>query len=349
MIVTGAQAPSVLYHGHAYLFCSEFCKRAFAAAPEKYVGESRHPVPTGSAVARRIAYFSMEVAADPRMPTYSGGLGVLAGDTLRSCADLKIPVVAVSLVHRKGYFEQTLDRWGHQRERPSHWDPSGLSRLMPPAVHVLIEGRSVVVRAWQHDVIGTTGYVVPLLLLDTDVEANSQSDRELTAYLYGGDERYRLAQEVLLGVGGLRMLRALGYTQLERFHLNEGHASLLELELLRESQNPSTQEWDFERVRARCVFTTHTPVPAGHDQFSYELIRYMTRLQGALRPIHPGLDHGPLCAVLRNQHSQLSDLAGTHGGEGPFAGGGHPPYGGILEARCPDHRRGASGDVVQAA
>ncbi len=146
----------------------------------------------------------------PRIPTYSGGLGVLAGDTLRSCADLKIPLVAVSLLYRRGYFEQHLDEWGNQHERPVQWDPARLARLLPATVRVSIEGRPVVVRAWQHDITGLTGYVVPLLLLDTNVEENAAGDRKLTSSLYGGDDRYRLAQEIVLGVGGVRMLRALG-------------------------------------------------------------------------------------------------------------------------------------------
>ncbi|HWQ70591.1 MAG TPA: alpha-glucan family phosphorylase, partial [Patescibacteria group bacterium] len=204
---------------------------------------------------------------------YSGGLGVLAGDTLRSCADLTIPIVAVSLLYAKGYFDQKLDEWGNQQELPVAWEPSRYLRLLPVTVRVPIENRSVVVRAWQYDITGYTGYSVPLILLDTNVDENAQPDRDLTASLYGGDERYRLAQEVILGMGGVRMLRALGYTQLQRFHLNEGHASLLVLELLREQRGQATEGWDFDSVRSRCVFTTHTPVPAGHDQFSYDLVK----------------------------------------------------------------------------
>jgi starch phosphorylase len=215
----------------------------------------------------------MEVAADPRMPTYSGGLGILAGDTLKSCADLKIPLVAVSLLYSKGYFDQKLDEWGNQQEFPVAWEPSRFVRLLPITVRVPIENRSVVVRAWQYDITGYTGYSVPLILLDTNVDENAPPDRGLTAFLYGGDERYRLAQEIILGMGGVRMLRALGYNQLERFHMNEGHASLLVLELLRERRGQGAEEWDFHGVRSRCVFTTHTPVPAGHDQFSYDLVK----------------------------------------------------------------------------
>jgi starch phosphorylase len=275
MMIPVGETFSAVYQGQEFRFCSDLCKRTFLATPEKYASGLAELAPGAPVVTRRIAYFSMEVAVDPGIPTYSGGLGVLAGDTLRSCADLKIPIVAVSLLYRRGYFEQHLDEWGNQHERPVQWDPSQFARLLPPTVRLSIEGRPVVVRAWQYDITGLTGYVVPLLLLDTNVEENAAGDRELTSDLYGGDERYRLAQEIVLGIGGVRMLRALGYIHVERFHMNEGHAALLALELLRESKQSEPASWDFDGVRRACLFTTHTPVPAGHDQFSYELVKQM--------------------------------------------------------------------------
>ncbi|GMU22702.1 MAG: hypothetical protein AMXMBFR13_27870 [Phycisphaerae bacterium] len=265
------------YQGQEYHFCSEFCQQAFRAEPEKYVGTAGAEVPPAGDLSRRIAYFSMEVALDSRMPTYSGGLGVLAGDTLKSMADLGIPAVAVSLLYKNGYFDQHLDEWGNQQERPVAWDPSGFARLLPIKATVTIEDRPVHIRVWRYDVIGVTKHVVPLFLLDTNFEENDPEARELTSWLYGGDERYRLAQEIILGIGGIRVLRALGYGELERFHMNEGHAALLGLELLRESRKEPNAGWGFDRVRARCVFTTHTPVPAGHDQFSYELVGRVLR------------------------------------------------------------------------
>ncbi len=263
----------VLYQAEVYSFCSDLCKQTFLTDTEKYVGAASTRAPGEADTARRIAYFSMEVAVDHSMPTYSGGLGVLAGDTLRSCADLKIPIVAVSLLYAKGYFDQKLDEWGNQQESAVTWEPSRFLRLLPVTVTVLIENRSVIVRAWQYDIMGSAGYSVPLILLDTNVDENTPPDRELTSFLYGGDERYRLAQEIILGMGGLRMLRALGYTQLQRFHLNEGHAALLALELLREQRESAPHTWNFQNVKSRCVFTTHTPVSAGHDQFSYDLVK----------------------------------------------------------------------------
>lgn len=263
----------VSHQSKTYAFCSDLCKQTFLADPGKYAEQYPIQAPGQADSTRRIAYFSMEVAVDPRMPTYSGGLGVLAGDTLRSCADLKIPMVAVSLLYAKGYFDQRLDEWGNQQEIPVVWEPSHCVRPLPVTVAVPIENRSIIVRGWQYDIKGCAGYSVPLILLDTNVDENMPSDRELTSFLYGGDERYRLAQEIILGIGGLRMLRALGYTKLQRFHLNEGHASLLALELLREHREAGIGVWDFQGVRERCVFTTHTPVSAGHDQFSYDLVQ----------------------------------------------------------------------------
>ncbi|MBI4353937.1 MAG: alpha-glucan family phosphorylase, partial [Candidatus Omnitrophica bacterium] len=223
-----------------------------------------------------VAYFSMEIALQSDIPTYSGGLGVLAGDTIRAAADLKIPMVAVSLLYRKGHFVQRLDESGWQTESPVSWDVERSLAEAPARVSVTIEGRRVQVRAWRYDVRGLDGFVIPVYLLDTDLEENAPEDRTLTHQLYGGDARYRLCQEVLLGIGGLRLLRALGIDHIRRFHLNEGHAGLLTLELLDERLRWDTREQitaeDLEAVRAQCVFTTHTPVPAGHDQFPMDVV-----------------------------------------------------------------------------
>jgi starch phosphorylase len=224
-----------------------------------------------------IAYFSMEVAVDPAIPTYSGGLGILAGDTLRSAADLGVPLVGVTLLHRKGYLRQTLDSSGRQSEQPEAWDVRQTVTEMPARVAASVEGRTVYVRAWRYEVVGVGGAKVPVFFLDTDLPENAAADRTLTDCLYGGDERYRLSQEVVLGIAGVRMLRALGYRDVGRYHMNEGHAALLGLELLEveaAAAGRSTITWaDVEAVRSRCVFTTHTPVPAGHDKFPMELVR----------------------------------------------------------------------------
>lgn len=149
-----------------------------------------------------IAYFSMEIGLEEAMPTYSGGLGVLAGDTVRSAADGDVPMVAVTLVHRKGYFRQRLDAVGGQTEEPQPWSPEALLTEMPARASVSIEGREVALRAWRYDVHGAGGVTLPVLLLDSDLPGNAESDRRLTDYLYGGDERYRLCQEIVLGIGG---------------------------------------------------------------------------------------------------------------------------------------------------
>ncbi len=226
---------------------------------------------------RSIAYFSMEMALRPDMPTYSGGLGVLAGDTIRSAADLKLPMIAVTLVHRQGYFAQKLDGNGWQTEAPVAWDVAKFCRELPPRVQVGIEGRAVHVRAWQYTVKGISGHEVPVVLLDTDLPENSEWDRALTDHLYGGDSHYRLCQEVILGMGGVRMLRALGYHDVSRFHMNEGHAALLGLELLDERARWFHRERfnheDVQAIKKQCVFTTHTPVPAGHDKFPLDHVQ----------------------------------------------------------------------------
>ena len=213
-----------------------------------------------------IAYFSMEIGLDERIPTYAGGLGTLAGDTVRSSADLGIPLVAVTLASRKGSFRQELDEIGRQIEHPAEWDPSELCDLLPERAMVRVRGRPVAVAAWEQILKSPTGGSVPVLFLDTNLVENSPEDRGITDVLYGGDDRYRLKQEIVLGVGGMRILEALGFS-IRKYHMNEGHSSLLALELLERSGG------DPEGVRKRCVFTTHTPVQAGHDQFSYEIVR----------------------------------------------------------------------------
>ena len=218
-----------------------------------------------------IAYFSMEIGLQADMPTYSGGLGVLAGDMIRAAADAKIPMVAVSLLHRRGYFSQVLDASGWQTEKYEPWPVENSLKEMTQRISVNIEERPVVVRAWKYEVKGVSGFAVPVYLLDADLSENSEWDRTLTHFLYGGDFHYRLCQEIVLGMGGVRILRALGYQSIGRFHMNEGHASLLALELLDECAHanlrPIFNHDDVEQVRRKCVFTTHTPVPAGHDQF----------------------------------------------------------------------------------
>ena len=225
-----------------------------------------------------VAYFSMEIALEPGIPTYSGGLGGLAGDTVRSAADLGISMVAVSLLHRRGYFRQRLDPAGQQDEEPDCWEPEQHLEPLEPRVKLEIGGRQVTVAAWRYTVRGISGDEVPVVMLDSDLPENHPEDRRLTDTLYGGDGRYRLCQEAILGIGGVRMLWALGHASIHRFHLNEGHAALAVLALLHErvgGRDAGEKEilTAFEDLRSRLVFTTHTPVAAGHDQFSAEVAR----------------------------------------------------------------------------
>jgi starch phosphorylase len=246
-----------------------------------------------------VAYFSMEIALKAEFPTYSGGLGILAGDTLRAAADLGTPMVAVTLVHRLGYFRQHLDARGQQTETPDAWKPEIELRRVATEATVILEGRRVAIRAWRFTVQGLTGATIPVYLLDTDVPQNATDDRHLTDSLYGGDEGLRLCQEAILGLGGIALLRALGYQQLTTYHMNEGHSALLTLALLGEQAGErgltgATLE-DRREVHQHCVFTTHTPVAAGHDRFPVDLVKsvlgadMLTALQAA-----GGIEQGEL-------------------------------------------------------
>ncbi|HXZ98350.1 MAG TPA: alpha-glucan family phosphorylase [Candidatus Acidoferrum sp.] len=238
---------TVEMRGKVYCFCSEYCMRRFLEGPE-------------------IAYFSMEIGIKSEIPTYSGGLGALAGDTVRSAADLGVPMVAVTLVSRKGYLKQKITETGQQLEYPDEWDPSKFMKLEQATATVRIAGRDIKIRCWHYEHESPTRGAVPVLFLDTDLDGNTQEDREITNFLYGGDERYRLKQEIVLGIGGARILDALNF-KVRKYHMNEGHSSLLTLELLRRNElNPDS-------VRDLCVFTTHTPVAAAFDKFSYDLVR----------------------------------------------------------------------------
>jgi len=226
----------------------------------------------------RVAYFSMEIALRSEMPTYAGGLGMLAGDTLRSATDLDLPMVAVSLVSHAGYFRQEIDAQGHQSEHAATWDIKRWAQPLDAKIAVQIEGRTVWIGAWLYVLEGHMGGRQPVLLLDTDLNENSGEDREITHYLYGGDNVYRLKQEIVLGLGGVRLLHAIGFT-IRHYHMNEGHSALLGLELMRrythrtEHLRPGESRYDLPRVRDLCSFTTHTPVEAGHDRYPYDLVQ----------------------------------------------------------------------------
>lgn len=240
--------------------------------------------------AREIAYFTMEIGLENEIPSFSGGLGVLAGDTLRSAADLGIPMVGVTLLQQYGYFLQGLDPSGNQIETEAQWHPALKLTKFPNYIVLKIENRKVRVGVWEYDIVGKYGYVVPVYFLDVNLPENTTQDREINKQLYGGDEYTRLRQEIILGIGGVRMLRDLGYRDISKYHLNEGHASLLALELIRESGYDS-----YDKIKQNCIFTTHTPVPAGHDVFEFELVKrvmhpvyldYLKDILGGEKPVN---------------------------------------------------------------
>ena len=219
----------------------------------------------------------MEIALRSDIPTYAGGLGILAGDTLRSAVDLGLPMVAVSLVSRRGYFHQVLDADGRQIEQPERWDPTCCADFLDAKIAVTLDNRRVWIGAWLYVMAGETGAPQPVLLLDTDLPENAAADRGITDSLYGGDAAYRLKQEIVLGAGGVRMLQSLGFV-IRQYHLNEGHSAFLGLELLRNFRYPNEDlrqgesPYDIPRVREMCCFTTHTPVEAGQDRFPYPMV-----------------------------------------------------------------------------
>jgi starch phosphorylase len=310
-----------------------------------------------------VAYFSMEVGLEDSIPTYSGGLGVLAGDTLRSAADVSLPLVAVSLLHRKGYFRQKLDDRGNQTEGQLEWPVSERLAELSPRVSVEIEHRSVNLRAWRYDVRGISGHIVPVLLLDADLPANAPEDRRLTDHLYGGDTRYRLCQEVILGIGGVRMLRALGYRNLRRFHMNEGHAALLTVELAFEKSRERGEETisreAVQAIKPLCVFTTHTPVAAGHDQFPLALVASIITgynhafderarefcLNDVLNMTYLALDHSHYVNGVAKRHGEVARTMFAQHKIDSITNGVHaatwaaPPVQAMLDQHVPDWRQ----------
>jgi len=262
-----------------------------------------------------VAYFSMEIGIDPDIPTYSGGLGVLAGDTLRSAVDLELPVIGITLLYKKGYFKQTIDNQGNQSEQNVNWKPLEHLKKLKDIITVQIEGRDVKVGARVYAIKGITGSENPIIFLDTDIPGNSDYDREITQHLYGGDNKYRLAQEIILGIGGVRMVQSIGCNSVRRYHMNEGHSSLLALELCK-MVDPTSDV--IENVRAKCIFTTHTPVPAGHDQFERgmaesmlgdmitDIVRDELFIDGKLNMTYVGLRFSTFINGVAKKHGEVS-------------------------------------------
>jgi starch phosphorylase len=307
----------------------------------------------------RIAYFSMEMALRAEMHTYAGGLGVLAGDTARSCADLELPVVFVTLASREGYLRQEIDAEGRQVDRADPWELAEWATPLDAVIALRIEGRRVWVLPWLHTLTSPIGSSVPVILLDTRTDQNDPSDRAITDRLYGGDDVYRIKQEIVLGVGGERLLHALGFHQIETYHLNEGHAAFLAATLLRRYPHPPGRpdagvlRYDAERVREQCVFTTHTPVEAGHDRFSYDNVaRVLEDAEIDQLKVLGGHDRLNMTRLALNLSGYVNGVAGRHAEttRHMFAGYSiraitngvhvptwtHPAFGRLFQAQAPD-------------
>ncbi len=239
----------------------------------------------------KIAYFSMEIALENAIKSYAGGLGVLAGDTLKSAADLKTPMLGITLLNNQGYFKQSINEKGWQQEKTDEYDYSRLKKITGEIV-INIGKDNVKIRAWEYKIKGYGDYLVPVYFLDTNIEGNKQEYRELTGKLYGGDLEYRLMQEIVLGRGGVKILPILGYEKIQKYHLNEGHAALASIELLLGS-GKTTKD-----IQEKCVFTVHTPVRAGHDVFPMDLVK---KLQPDFPNYLPGL--------ITNDKLNMSSLA----------------------------------------
>ena len=276
------------FWGNKFCFCSKNCKRHFFEDP-------------------KIAYFSMEIGITNDIPTYSGGLGVLAGDIVKASADLKLQMVALTLVSRKGYFKQKITNEGEQQESPNNWDPSKHLFRVPKTTTINLEGRPVEIQAWLYEYRSQNGGLIPILFLDTDLETNTSEDRRITDHLYGGDKKYRLKQEIVLGIGGIRILEVLSF-KISKYHMNEGHSALLTLELLKKNKLNS------EKVQNQCVFTTHTPIEAAFDQFSYKLFQELLGNQYLLSTVkqYAGQDNLNMTYLALNLSKYVNGVSKAH-------------------------------------
>ena len=218
-----------------------------------------------------IAYFSAEVGISSSLPTYSGGLGVLAGDHIKASGDIGLKMCAITLLYKEGYFKQRVDEEGVQTETYPKFDPHPLLKKLDIKFTLRLRNRDVWIQVYRFDYLGKEGHSVPIYFLDTDCEENFKDDKIITLRLYSGDKDHRILQEAILGFGGMKLLNNLEQDNVKTYHMNEGHCSFLVLDLLDKSKG------DIEKVRSKCHFTTHTPVPAGHDHFSYERVKKLLK------------------------------------------------------------------------
>ena len=218
-----------------------------------------------------IAYFSAEIGISSSLPTYSGGLGVLAGDHIKASGDIGLSMCAITLLYREGYFKQRIDEEGIQTETYPRFDPYPLLKKLDVRFILRLRARDVWIQVYRFDYVGHGGHAVPIYFLDTDVEENIKDDRIISQRLYSGNKDHRILQEAILGFGGARLLDELGQNDIKKYHMNEGHCSFLVLHLLEKFNS------DMKKVKSLCHFTTHTPVPAGHDHFAESRVKKLLR------------------------------------------------------------------------
>lgn len=228
-----------------------------------------------------IAYFSAEIGIRSDIKTYSGGLGILAGDTLKAAADLEMPICGITLLYKHGFLKQKIVE-DTQQEEDDDWDFMNILEYTGKESTVNISGEDVFIKIWKLEIEGISGHKIPIFFLDTDIDKNPSWAQPITNKLYQGD---RLAQEMVLGIGGIRALKELGiYNKIKKFHMNEGHSCLLTLQLYKDLGEKFG--WDDENVRKVCSFTTHTPIPAGHDKFDYSHLYEKFKGEQELLPWH---------------------------------------------------------------
>lgn len=258
----------------------------------------------------RVAYISMEIGMDSNIPTYSGGLGVLAGDTVRSAADLEIPMVGICLCYSSGYFYQLFNEKGEQKEKEIEWSFFYEFDKVEKPITMMIEDREIQVSAWLYKVIGQSGHVVPIYLLTTEVKGNEDWMLKLTGSLYDSTSRWnRITQEMILGIGGVKLLKSLGYDNIKTYHINEGHGAFSTLELYK------MFDQDLDKVKEKVAFTTHTPVPAGHDRFGHELVQKVFKDRFPEKLLNLGSENGELNMTLlaMNCSRYVNAVAKKHG------------------------------------
>jgi alpha-glucan phosphorylase-like protein len=250
----------------------------------------------------------MEIGFSSSIPTYAGGLGILAADIMRSCRDMHVNAACVTVAWQYGYLHQTLNADGTQQYEQTQWNQADQLQPLPNRITVEVEGKTVTVGAWKLPLMHE-GHEVPVIFLDTNLPENSPEHREITRVLYGGDHAMRIRQEIVLGIGGVRMLRSLGYTDVDTYHLNEGHCAFLTLELLKERNFIDAD------VRKSCSFTTHTPVKAGHDVFEYDLA---WKIAGNQLPWHikdlAGQDALSMTQLAMTMSRKIFGVSRVHGG-----------------------------------